>query len=171
MKITFGFILLILIAISVTKCKKDDAVNSSLKGEWKMTDAHCDDGMIVLDPGGLNVSGTFSFQGLTYNATTTFTDNPDQFTSTGSYTALYTTVILGATTMDTIEVPVDSDPGAWSIKGDTLIQDINGETTKSIILEMTGSKLRLRNDLDVTVPISGAPAHNTATVFTTFEKQ
>ncbi len=170
MKIIFKIICLTLVVISLTQCKKDP-VDNGLSGQWKMTDIHCDDGTSITDPGGFNIESTYNFHGTVYNALTTFTENPNEFTSSGSYTASYTTVTLGIPSTQIIDIPVFQGTGQWSINGDTLIQVFGGGTTKLIILEKTASKLRLRDDLNVDLDNGGFLVHNEATVFSTFEKQ
>jgi len=170
MKFIFKLTLLMLVVVSMIQCKKDP-VDIGLSGQWKMTDIHCDNGESVVDPGGLDIMSTFSFHGTSFNAFTTFTENPDEFSSTGSYTASYTTVTFGISTTQNLTIPVFEGTGQWSINGDTLIQVFGGGTTKLIILEKNDSVLRLRNDVDVIIQDGGTDVYDKATVFSTFEKQ
>jgi len=166
MKPVTKLMLLALVAISLTQCKKDDPANVSLAGQWRMTDIHCDDGAATFDLGGIEVTQTYSYHGIEYNTITTFTENPNEFTSTGTYIFEITTVFFGQSTTEEVEAEAFLGSGEWSIEGDKFIQIFGGNTTEMTILENTGSKLRLRQDVDIT--LNGT--HTTQTAFSTFER-
>ena len=172
MKLLHALCLLTLSALLFIGCKKDeDAAPGSIPGTWKMTDVHADNGVSTSTFLGQEITYTYSFHGKDYNTVTTFTENPNEFSSTGSYTIVTTINILGQIT--TTETPGDafSGTGTWSINGNTLTQVFSGETAEFEILELSDSKLRLKQDLDVTFDDNGSLVHNTATVYATFEKQ
>ena len=171
MKNLSKLILLAMVAVLLTNCKKDDPVNASPVGTWKMTDINCNDGRTSFELLGTPVTTTYSFHGTEYNTTTTFTENPNEFTSTGSYKFEITTVFLGQSDTQTTEVDAFAGTGEWSINGDILTQIFAGDTTEVKILELSGSKMRLRQDIDAVVNDAGTEIHDQATVFTTFEKQ
>ena len=160
------------IAILFTNCNKDDDdINSGdLVGTWALTEFRADDGEATIDVFGLPVSFTYSFVGSDFDATTTFTENPNNFTSTGSYSLTTTTDFAGQIETETTVIDVD-ESGSWAINGDKLSQFAAGDTLEFTILELSDSKLRLRLDLDETIIEQGAEAHDKATVFTSFEKQ
>lgn len=166
MKILSRLLLVAIIGISLSNCKKDETVNGNIAGQWKMTDIHCDDGESTFDLLGTEFTETYSYHGTEYNTVTTFTENPNEFSSTGSYTFEITTVFAGTPTTQEIEVSTFQGTGEWSIDGETLTQVFGGATTLITILELTGNKMRLRQNLDVT--LNGV--HNTATVLSTFER-
>ncbi|HZV69078.1 MAG TPA: lipocalin family protein [Saprospiraceae bacterium] len=166
MKIIFKFTLLLLVVISMIQCKKDPAT-ISMAGQWKMTDIHCDDGVSVTDVLGTEITQTYTYHGIEYNTVTTFTENPNNFSSTGTYTFEITTVFFGQSTTEEVEADAFLGSGEWSIDGDVFTQTFAGQVTEMAILELTGSKMRLRQDVDIT--LNGT--HNTQTVFSTFEKQ
>ena len=148
-----------------TGCDKDDNVapEKAIVGEWRMTNTHTDNGVVDF---GLQ-DQTFSYHGTEYNATTTYTENPNQFTSSGYYKYEFTTTFLGTT--ETIILQSDAEPGTgvWSIEGDTLFQTLNGIEKKYVILELNETDMRLRLDLNT---IEGGLL-TTATIFTDFEKE
>ena len=111
--------------------------------------------------------------GQDYNTTTTFTVNPNEFTSTGNYTAVS---IFDATgTMDTILVPAIDSVGTWSIDGDLLTQIIAGDTSTLTILELSDSKLMVREDFKEEVTFTSGNfigfTINEATVYSSFDRQ
>lgn len=147
-------------------CGKDEPVGNVIAGEWRMTDTHADDGVVIHTILGQEEIQTFSFQGTEYNATTTFTEDPDQFTSSGYYKYEYTTTFLGDTETLILQSDALAGTGQWSIEDDTLFQTFAGITKPHVILELNESTLRVRLDLNTTE--GGLPT--TATIFTSFEK-
>ena len=159
------------VAILFTNCDKDDDINAdNLAGTWALTEFRADDGEASFDLLGIPVSFTYSFVGSNFDATTTFTENPNQFTSTGSYDLTTTTNFAGQIETETTTIDID-ESGTWSISGDKLTQVVTGDTLEFTILELSDEKLRLRLDLDETIIEQGAETHDKATVFTSFEKQ
>ena len=161
---TFSLALLIACVCTLSICcdKDDESPDNNIVGEWRMTNTHTNNG--VVDFG--NEDQTFSYHGTEYNTTTTFTENPNQFTSSGYYKYEYTTTFLGTT--ETIILQTDAEPGTgtWSIEGDTLFQTFGGIEKKYVILELNDSELRTRLDLNTIE--GGLPT--TATIFTDFDK-
>ena len=172
MNLLLRFSFLVALIFSAISCDKDDdpVISGSLAGTWKMTDLHADDGVSETTLGGQTLTINYTVKGADYNTFTTFTENPNEFSSTGSYTAI--TNIEGGDS-DTTSVDAIPGTGTWSINGQTLTQTFAGETSDFEILELSDAKLRLRQNLDVTVSdsIFGFTIHDKATLFTTFEKQ
>jgi hypothetical protein len=168
----FSKLLLFIAVISfLASCKKDDDSNPSVVGSWELIDIHSDNGVASTTVLGLPVTYTFKLQGSNYNTVTVFTDNPNEFTSTGSYTVTTTLYALGDTTTYMTEVPADPTTGEWSINGDIMTQILAGDTTEFTILELSDAKLRLRLDEDDTFVDNGTVVHEQATIFSTFERQ
>ena len=171
MKSGINFLVCALLLLTVVACKDDDdATPASLVGTWAMTDIHST-GTLEYDFLGTPLTSDYEFHGIEYNATTTFTENPNEFTSEGDYTFVITTDFFGTEFIDTINVPVFDGTGTWAINGNTMTQVFAGDTSEFDILEFTNSKLRLQQDLDVTYEEAGVIYHDEATVFSTFEKQ
>ena len=162
MKFFAKFLLLTVVAISLYNCNKDENESSDLVGQWRMTDIHTDDGISIF----FGDTSTFMFQGTSYNSVTTFTENPNEFSTTGSYIYDYTTVTLGIPFTQTLTVNAFPGTGTWSINGDILTQVFGGSTTELEILELNDSTLRLKQNVDTNV----TGVHNIATVYSSFEK-
>jgi len=163
--IDLTFIIALVFAISLG-CDKDESSGNVIVGEWRMTETHADDGVAIHDILGEEEIQTFSYHGTEYHATTTFTENPDEFTSSGYYKYEYTTTFLGNTETIILQSDALAGTGQWSIEGDTLFQTFAGVTKPHVILELNESTLRVRLDLNTIE--GGLPT--TATIFTTFEK-
>ena len=166
----FGILL-----FAVASCNKDENnINiDHMVGEWRMTDIHSDDGVSETVILGQTVNGTYTFHGSNYNTFTTFTENPNEFSSTGSYVVLTALTAQGQTQNSSVNVNAFPGTGTWSINGDKLTQNFLGTTSTYDILELSDSKLRLKGIVDETIQDStlGIIIHDRATVFSTFEKQ
>ncbi|MEO5905709.1 MAG: hypothetical protein ABIQ11_03225 [Saprospiraceae bacterium] len=166
MKIVSILFMMAFVLTITTGCGKEKSPGNVIVGEWRMTETHAINGVIIHDVLGQQEIQTFSYHGTEYNATNTYTENPNEFTASGYYRYEYTTTYLGNT--ETFNLQSDLTPGVhqWSIDGDTLFQTSFGLEKKYVILELTDSKLRTRLDLNTTE--GGLPT--TATIFTDFEK-
>ncbi|MEO6131208.1 MAG: lipocalin family protein [Saprospiraceae bacterium] len=163
--VNLSFFIAFVLMISIG-CGKDEPVHHVIVGEWTMTETHCNDGVILHDVLGQEEIQTFSYHGTEYNATTTFTENPNQFFSSGYYKYEYTTTYLGDTETTILQSDAILGTGQWSIEDDTLFQTQAGNMKEFVILELNESKMRLRLDLNTTE--GGLPT--TGTVFLNFEK-
>ncbi len=174
MKLAFKILVLLLVIQFTSGCKKDE-VNSPVKmvGTWKMTDLNTDDGESSYydDFFEDTISYTYMFHAKNFNTTTTFTENPNEFTSDGSYTLVLTTNFFGV--MNTTETTVQAfaGTGTWSIQGNTFTQNFGGSTSEFEILSLSDNELKLKEELNVLVDDQGTTVHNVATVYSTFEKQ
>lgn len=162
MKSIFAICLFAFSTIMIVSCNKDDDSVENLAGAWRMTDIHSDDGVTVAN----GITSTVTYHGTEYNTITTFTENPNEFTSTGSYTFEITTTTLGFPFTQEVTVDAFAGTGTWSIENDVLTQDFGGTIQEFEILELTETTMRLKEDVDVTI----GGVHNTATVFVTFER-
>ena len=165
MKLVSHSVFIAFIFTITTSCGKEDSPDNVLVGEWRMTETHVDNGVVIHEVLGEEEIQTFSYHGTEFHATTTFTENPNLFTSSGYYKYEYTTTFLGTTET----IILQSDPlgtGQWSMEGDTLFQIFGGVERAYVILELNESTLRVRQDLNTIE--GGLPT--TATIFTSFEK-
>ena len=175
MKKIFGLFVMSAFLFSITACDKDDdPVNGgNLVGEWKLTDVHADNGVSETIFLGQTITASYDFHGTDYNIFTNFTENPNEFTSSGSYTVITNITTAGQTVSDTTTVDAFAGTGKWSINGNELTQIFAGDTSTFEILELSDTKLRLKDELDATVVDTtfGLTIHDRATVFSSFEKQ
>ena len=173
MKNQFKLCLLGILIITAASCNKDDdpVKNGSIVGQWRMTDFHCNDGVVETSIAGENSNYTFSFHGTDYNSSMTFSENPNEFTITGSYTILGEYVSEKQTVRDTSDVDAITGIGTWSINGDKLTQIFAGDTAIYDILELSDSKMRLQIITDETYTEPDLYYHEHSSVFSTFEKQ
>lgn len=172
MKKLFYFLVLASISWASVSCNKDDDTvdPANLAGVWKTTQVECNNGVSSFEVLGVPFTSNYTFYGKDFDFETTFTENPNEFSTVGSYTVVTTTEILGVP--ETTESTTEAFPGvgSWEINGNTMIQVFAGDTTELEILELSSSKFRLKGDFDITIEDSGAIIRNTFTVFTTMEK-
>lgn len=170
MKTTSNYLFFAVLCFALSNCKKDESSLSSLAGNWRMTDIHCNDGTSTFDFLGTPITNTYTFQGIDYDLVTTFSENPNEFSSTGSYTFRITTVFLGTPITEEHEVDAIAEVGEWFIEGDKLYQVVGGDTTFLTIIELTDSELQLRLDQDITFDNQGTLVTDKSTVFSSFER-
>ena len=172
MKSGINFLLGAMLLLSVVACKDDDDVDpATLPGTWAMTDIHTENGTVTYEFLGTPLTSDFEFHGIDYDATITFTENPNVFVGTGTYTFAINTEILGQPYADTLTVDAFEDSGSWLLSGNTLSQIFAGDTSEFDILEFTPTKLRLKQELNAPFTEQGITFTPSATVYTTLEKQ
>jgi hypothetical protein len=155
-----------------SSCNKDENNEpGSVPGTWKMTSLHVDDGISTTTALGQEITYTYKIHGKDYDTSTTFTENPNEFSSSGSYTSVLILELLGQ--KDTTETVITAAPGTgmWFVNGNTLTQIFYGDTTKFDILEFTNSKLSLKKTFDVTFDDNGTTVRDQGTLFSIFEKE
>ncbi len=106
------------ITLFLASCSSsDDAPQVDAKdmlGTWNLTEITTE-GTTKSTANGVTIESTFSSFGKNYNAKTIFTENPNNFESSGSYTSVLTTTTLGQE--NTIEVPLNNILGSGTWEG------------------------------------------------------
>jgi len=165
--------------ILVTSCTSDDmtaldtrAQASDLVGTWNLIEESQEGtGKVTLQ--GIPVTGTITSMGKDFDATITFTENPNILMAAGSYTEVITASF--ATINRTEEIPVvlnnELSQGAWSLNegvitlsGGSEIQDVN-------IIELTSTRLKIEIPIKRDVVIEGSNVEVDTTIKMTFDKQ
>lgn len=150
------------IAATFVGCSSDDDgandTSASLVGTWNITSLDYS-GESATEFMGQSQSATFVGVGENFDTSITFTENPNEYTSSGSYDVVLTTTINGVE--DTTTTPVDDfqSEGDWERNGDSLLFDgelVSVDTTiptgmtinmsEATILELTDTTLRLSQD-------------------------
>ncbi|HXR80897.1 MAG TPA: hypothetical protein VN763_08265 [Saprospiraceae bacterium] len=163
----FGILMLI-----HSSCNKDENNEpGTIPGTWKITDIHIDDGISAVTVAGQTIAYPYTIRGKNLNTSTTFTENPNEYTSTGYYTSV--TVIDYSGIKDTTEVLITASPGTgtWNLNGATFTEMFGGNTYVHEVLEFTQSRLELRENIDITSNNNGTIVHNTGSLYSTLEKQ
>lgn len=173
MKNLIKLITLFSITLFFASCSSsDDApqVNSKdLLGTWNLTEVTTE-GTTKSTGNGVTIESTYTSLGKDYNAKLIFSENPNKFQSSGSYTSVVTTTTLGQES--TINVPINNIIGAgdWEITGNTLNTSGYGDDASAEILELNESTLKLKILLDKEFTFNGVSQKTTGIVFYTLTK-
>lgn len=149
--------LLIAFTILFISCTSDDstpidtnAQANDLLGTWKLTEI-TQEGTTKTEIQGVPITANFSSVGKNINSQLVFTDNPNNFTSSGSYTSVVTITIVGQSTSQ--EIPVDINDylnqGTWEFNAGIITVNSNGEIQTANITELTNTTLKFEVELDV----------------------
>ncbi|MCB4800065.1 hypothetical protein [Neotamlana laminarinivorans] len=160
--------LLFLFTALVFACSGSDDSNTNdvevnlLLGTWIGEDVEYS-GTTSFDYFGTTFETPFTGEAYDVDYTLTFTENPNEFTSEGSYSLEVTTNFLGETITENSEDLEFMGSGLWSQDGNQLITTESGVTTIFTIEELTETSLILsntqteeftENDIDYTTTIN-----------------
>jgi len=158
------------IATAFIGCSSDDDstnnTSASLIGTWSIVSFDYD-GVTSTEFMGESLDATFVGVGENFDASITFTENPNEYSSSGSYDVVLSTTVLGMT--DTMTTPIDNfqSEGGWERNGDLLIFEnefieLNStiptmeiDMNEVTILELTDTTLRLGQDVSQEISQDG----------------
>jgi hypothetical protein len=159
------------IVTSFVSCNSDDDnsdTSADLVGTWNIT-AFDYQGQTATEFLGESIVASFDGVGENFDSSIVFTENPNEYTSSGSYDVVLTTNVAGME--DTTTTPIDDfeSEGTWSRNGDTLSFDgdlLEVESTIPVIgmdeimndatiLELTDTTLRLSQNVSQDITQEG----------------
>ena len=110
--------------------------------------------------------------GKGYNVDFTFTlsENPNVSSTDGSYDIELSTTTFGQTTVQNIEDIAFAYVGTWSLDGNKLTINRDGETSVATIVELTDTLLELNIQEETTMTNNGATATSTVDMHIKFIK-
>jgi len=176
MKKIFLLSLIGVFALVFTSCSNDeDAVSnaneSEIIGTWNLTALETKDGKSDTDFDGNSIETTFSSVGKEFDTIVTFSEDPQNVTSEGSYTTILTTTFMGESQSEEIEGDDFFQSDKWRLDGSTLyFVSADGEEIGLTITELTDSKMNLKYDLNDTVEVFGGTTTVSATYTMTLSK-
>ncbi|WP_299184250.1 hypothetical protein [uncultured Aquimarina sp.] len=156
----------------------DDSVSieideSLIAGEWNLTQLSVDNGRTTTVVEGQSASVDYTTVGKDFTLETTFNDatDPKTYSSTGGYTAVITTTVLGQST--TQEQPITDflGTGEWRVEGNLLITTTNGVEQVSEITELNSEIMSLKVEINESFEISGSSVTTTGTLISTLTRQ
>ena len=155
--------LVVLSMVMLMACSSDDDGGSSdisaeLAGTWRITSLVYN-GDSTIDFQGTSTSSTFAGEAINIDAIIVLTENPNEFTGSGSYDVVLTSETDGQSTTQTVPIDDFDSEGTWSRSGNILSTngslvsvsspaDILGDmmtSGDSTIEELTDTTLRLSN--------------------------
>ena len=168
-----NYLLAILLITFATSCSKDDdktVQNQDILGVWNMTGVHCNDGVTTTESAGGEISSEYTFYGTDINATATFSENPNEFLSQGTYTEVLTTYINGVEFSSDEYILPYSTIGTWSINGNVLAISSNMGTLDAEIIELSSTVLKFKHELYNQETLNGMTITQSATTYYEFSK-
>lgn len=103
--------------------------------------------------------------------TLTFTENPNEVTTDGSYNLEVTTTALGQTQTETLENVELLGDGTWERSGNVLTIESQGQIAVATILELTDTTLKLGIETTQDVSQQGLIFATTVNAITTYTRQ
>ena len=168
--ILFAFIA----ALSFNSCSDDSDsdfdTSGDLIGVWQGVDVDYSGNTVTSFAG---QSETSDFVGEAYDVdyTITFTEDPNNVVSDGSYSVELTSTTLGQTNTQNFENLEFLENGSWSKSGNQLSIISNGVEQIMTILELTDTKLTLSITTVEDLSQSGVTITSTLDVITTYTRQ
>ena len=166
------FIFLVLVVLAFSSCGDDmeaeeSDVNKLLIGTWTLSGLAYDGTSTVIGPDGSITETEFRGDAQDLNITLLIEDNPNVYTSAGSFQVAVTSELFGQEVMQDIVFNNFLGDGTWEENDRVLItNDANsGERSETDILEITSNSLildfsaenaMLVQDMQVNQVISGA---------------
>ena len=149
MKITRLF--LFSLVVSLFSCsEKDDPkpAGDGLPGAWSMTGLEYSGTSTATFDGGGSIAATFTGVAKNIAHTVTFTENPNEVISEGSYTIVLTTNTEGIVTTNEVPITEIFMDGTWSRDGDILTITNGSIIQEGTILKQTRTELEVESDLE-----------------------
>lgn len=122
MKNRLSSFLILLLAVVLISCESDDdttTINGEIGGEWNFESINYTGTTIVSQPGN-SITTNFSGESFDENATMTFNEADNSFTSQGSYYIELTSTTLGQTQTQTTTIDDYNSEGEWDLDGNIL---------------------------------------------------
>ena len=167
---SISFLFAGLFLLSLSACKKD--ATGDIPGSWKVTAITYAGTTTTADPStGVSYTSTFTGEGTNMDLQISFAENPNTYTTTGSYDILLTTMLNGQSLISTWTNADFVGNGSWSRTGDTLtFTDSNGETSEVTIVSLTDSTLKVNWQFTNVQVTQGATSTSNVDGMYTFER-
>lgn len=170
--------LVLLSVFMLTSCDKDEEddlstgeTNGNIVGVWRIVDYNYD-GKTTSTVQGIEIVSDFTAIGKNMDATMSFTEDPNELTSSGSYDVELTQTVAGQETVQTVPINGFETVGSWDRNGNELVTEAElvsisspangspGDTAAAtyIIEELTDSVLRLSSTIEQDVSQPGISA-------------
>ncbi|WP_347925743.1 lipocalin family protein [Pontimicrobium sp. SW4] len=165
--------LLVLVSIiSIYSCSIEEApsINSEyILGTWVGEDLDYS-GSTVTEISGQTVTADFVGEAYDLDFTLTFSENPKEISTSGSYSVELTTTIEGQVSVTNVENIQFLNDGTWTKSGDEVTIIYNGRTSVFRIIELTEDSLILSLPTVEDLSQGGAIITTTIDMTITFSK-
>ncbi len=157
----------------ITSCSKEDSpsdTSGSIIGTW--TGVAVDySGKTVTTAGGQTINADYVGEAYDVNYTLTFSDNPKNLVSTGSYSIKLTTTVAGQSTINNVENLKVAGDGIWERLNNKLTINSNGKMSNLTIDKLTETELVLSGKEVTDLSQQGASVVTTTDVIVTFKRK
>lgn len=176
LKLLLLFIIIpILFSCEVNTTSQADITSTDLVGTWNLTNFKIDNAILNIlspDPATITASGF----GKNYNASITFTENPNQVSVDGNFD-FELTYTNGQTYIENIYLDATllnntfgSSSSSWRIDNNILSLIESREIINIEIIEYTGSKIVVETKINQTITINNVTAEIAGKAFITLER-
>lgn len=168
--------LLVLVALFNSACNNDgNAAANNIAGNWNLTNLYYTGTTSTTIPGLPPITASFVGEGQNYNATLTFTESPNEFTSTGDYDVQLTTTVTGnpVPQVTTVQNQNFLSQGTWTISGNqiTLTADTGEVSTANLTFSNNNNTVTIATTLTITTNQAGATVVQTINYEATCNRQ
>ena len=154
----FKLLFLSVLVSTMVACSSDDDSNDNGGGDttgdlvatWVGVSVEYTGTSVSEITGFPDITTEFVGTGYDIDYTMTFDENPNEISSTGSYSIELVTTFEGQSTTQNVENLSWLNIGEWSRTGDEVSVTVNGETSTMTIVELTDTTLSI-NIVDVSV--------------------
>jgi hypothetical protein len=166
-------ILFIALTFALTSCSSDESAPTTLGnivGVWKGVNVDYS-GTTVTSAQGQTINSDYVGEAYNVDYSVTFTENPNNLTSSGSYSVKLTTTVTGQTNVSYVENLNVLGDGTWQINNNELSITTSIDTNKMKIEKLTESELILSGTYVADLSQSGVSVISTTNTVITFIKQ
>lgn len=150
-------ILLIFSSLLFFSCVTEEpqpTTESRLVGEWEVTSLEYS-GTTVTEYEGFSYSIDYTGLGSNIVASYTFSENPNNFSGSGTYDTILTITSEGESYEQTFEGLGFAYSGSWSVDRDKVTLTSNNESSSATIVSLTDTELELKMNEEQTQTIEG----------------
>lgn len=172
--LAFVFMITLFVSCDKEDSKNEDSVEASAKlvGDWKLVGYDVEDAIIASNFEGIDFSIPAIITGKDFDASLSFSENPNVFTSEGSFDVLIEFEVEGETFSQEEVVEDFLSEGEWAIEEGLLIATTETEDAIAYTIKtLTDTSLVLEYDLSISQEIDGTPFTTTGTYIMTLEKE
>lgn len=171
-----AFVFLITLFVSCDKEENSEnnlAENSAkLVGDWKLVGYDVEDATIASNIDGVEFSIPTTITGKDFDASLRFSENPNVFTSEGSFVVLIEFEAEGETYSQEEVVEDFLSDGEWALEEGLLIATTETEDAIAYTIKtLTDTSLVLEYDLSLSRDVDDVPFTTTGTYIMTLEKE
>ena len=151
----------------------DTTASLLIVGTWNLEDAYIEDGTATTVIDGVTLNIEYTSTSSDENVTLIFTENPNEVSSSGTYTSTIEFTVLGTRYTDEVTSETPLSEGSWDIADSVL--SVDGDTEESSgdfqILEISRTTLKLKSAINQVVNAGGADLDTTGDLILTFNKE